>query len=389
MILGLASVLAVVRPDDDIQYLTQVAKDTWASISKLEEPITGLPYDNSAKGEYTSVSNIGFYLASVVSAERFGFIKHEAAVERLKRTISSIEKLQTTFGFQQSWNSITTLAPSKDDPWVSVLDSGNLCAALLVVAQSEPEVAARAEGLFKKHDWSAFFDKSQNALIGGYNVAKKEFNSKWHLDALGTDATLAQFFAVATGAAPPDFGSTLRKDEVEFGGSKVLWPGQEGGGLFMQRLPALFMDLSGTSLGRSGNAYALAQPKYAEKVGAPVWGWSASTDPEGGYLGWAHLKDEVVTPHASGLASSTIRHLAGENLRKLEKLGARSADQGFYDAYNWKTGKVSKTFLMLDQGMMLVGLTSVLPRDPIRRAFNSSPVVKHGRQVTKQPGGWW
>lgn len=355
-------------------YRREVARDTWRCIAELEEPTTGLPYDNSDRGPETSVSNIGFYLVSVLCAREWSFIDRAEESKRIDRTLGSIERLPTWFGFNQSWNNVKTLQPGKGDRWVSVLDSGNLCAALVTLAEARPEFRARAMKLFEGHGWKAFW--REGYLVGGYDVGKKVFNEKWHLDALATDATFAQLFTVGIGLAPKSYAQTLRRDVVQFGGQSVMWPGQEGGGLFMQAMPRLFLGFTGSELSESARRYMLAQPEHAKQIGASVWGWSACDDPQGGYLGWAHLKDSVVTPHASGLAMRAVPKAATENLRALQKLGARSPHQGFYDAYDWKTGQSSRKFLVLDQSMMLIGLTATLPADPVRAWFTRAKVVR-------------
>lgn len=381
---GLALVSAATAQSEspkDRGYLLGVAKDTWRCIASLEAPNSGLPYDNSQRGDATSVSNIGIYLTSVIAAEKLGFITHHDAVNRLERTLTTLEKLKQWHGFQQTWNSVTTLQPGSNDPWISVLDSGNLCAGLLTVAGAYPEEKSRALRLWVKTDWAYFFDNQKKMLVGGFNTKTNSFNANWHLDTLGTDAFLAQFFAVATGAAPVSFYDQLVRRKISWEGQSFLWPGMEGGGLFMQYISGLWLDLQGTELGNSGEAFARAQVAHSHSLGSPVWGWSASDNPDGGYLGWASLKDEVVTPHACVLPIDSMPKETVTNLKKLEELGARSEDMGFFDAYNWKTHKVARNFLVLDQGMLLISLANHLSHNCIRQAFQSNEVVRRGREL--------
>ncbi len=347
----------------------------------MAHPTTGLPYDNSDKGEFTSVSNIGIYLTSVVAARELKLISRDEALKRLSLTIGSVEKLKNTFGFIQSWNSVSTLQPAMHDPWISLLDTGNFCAGLMTVSEACPELKKRCQKLIEGMEWSRFWDKEQKALIGGYNVVAKEFNKKWHLDALGTDAFLAQFFAVANGAAPPSFWATLRREKETKYGLSYLWPGWQGGGLFMQFASGIWVDIGKSELGQSARNFALAQIRHQEAIGAPVWGWSACDNPEGGYLGWGGLKDSVVTPHACALAVDSFPSQAIKNLRKLEELGARSEKDGFYDSYDWQTKKHSKLFLMWDQGMLFVSLANYLEKGSIRIYFSSSPLVEKGKKL--------
>lgn len=82
----------------DREYLAGLARDTWRCIAKMEAP-SGLPYDNSDRGEYTSVSNIGIYLSCVVGAEKLKLISHAEAIERVQRTLSATKNLRPTSVF--------------------------------------------------------------------------------------------------------------------------------------------------------------------------------------------------------------------------------------------------------------------------------------------------
>lgn len=364
----------------DRAYLIHLAKDTWHSIATLGDSKTGLPYDNSAHGEFTSVSNIGFYLSSIVAAHHMGFISEKEANRKLDKTLTSLEHLKTWFGFQQSWNSVENLQPSKSDTWISVLDSANLAASLITVAGASPNHRERCLQLFHAMDWDHFYDPAQKALIGGYNTETSQLNLKWHLDLLASDAHLAQFFAVAAGHTPESLWDTFNRSTESREGETFFAPGWQGGGLFMQYISSIWLNQKGTIMGNSARSFAAAQIKYAKTIKSPVWGWSASDNPAGGYLGWGALKDEVVTPHASVLPIAYFPEDSLHNLRALEKLGARSKVDGFYDALNWKTRQHSKVFLVLDQGMLFLSLANYLDHDIIHHWFQDSGVVRDGRR---------
>jgi hypothetical protein len=366
---------------DDHAYLLTLAKDTWKCIDQLGNTPTGLPYDNSDHAEFTSVSNIGIYLTSVIAAKRLGFITEAEENERLDRTIASVEKLKTWFGFQQSWNSVKDLQPSKTDVWISVLDSANLAAGLITVAEAKVVTSSRALKLFHAMDWGKFYDVDQHVVVGGFNTQTNDFNKKWHLDLLASDSQLALFFAVATGKAPSAIWAALNRSTENKYGVTFYHPGWEGGGLFMQFISGLWLDENGTVMALSAEGFTLSQMNKADVMASPVWGWSASNDPAGGYLGWGGLKDTVVTPHASVLAIQDFAAIVVRNLHALERLHARSTDLGFYDSVDIKSGQVSKTFLVLDQGMLFLSLANYLDHNVVRTLFQQSPIVKHGRAV--------
>lgn len=379
--IGLAGQSSATLSAEDSAYLRSLAHDTWHCVAAMAEPETGLPYDNASRGEFTSVSNIGIYLSSVCAAKEMGLIDTGEAERRAAKTLESLEKLKTWHGFAQCWNSVTKLQPAKHDPWISLLDTGNYAAGLIVASQTFPSLRKRFHALFEAMDWAWFYDRTQKALIGGYDTSNATFNTKWHLAVLGTDAELAQFFAIARGAAPPSFWDTLDRSTEDRYGQTYLKPGWQGGGLFMQFISGLWLNNRGTFLGRSSRAFAAAQIAHGKAIGSPVWGWSACDNPAGGYLGWGALKDEVVTPHASVLA---IEHFPADvvaNLKALEKLGLRTPNDGFLDSVNVISGEKSKQFLMLDQGMLFLSLANFLHNDWVRMQFQAHPTVQKGRRL--------
>src|SRR5690606_20495226 len=121
--------------------------------------------------EWTSVSNIGVYFTAIAAAQAMGYVGSDEAHARLDRAIGSLENLKTWHGFQQSWNSVKTLAPAEHDPWVSILDSGNLAAGLIVVRQAYPRFRDRCDKLLGAMDWGAFYDSDTGLLCGGFNTA--------------------------------------------------------------------------------------------------------------------------------------------------------------------------------------------------------------------------
>ena len=92
----------------------------------------------------------------------------------------------------------------------------------------------------------------------------------------------------------------------------------------MQFICGIFLDETATKLGYSEANFAFAQMLHARKIGSPVWGWSASQNPDGGCLGMGQIRDGVVTPHACMLASGLYPKEVVNNLKKLEQMGARA-----------------------------------------------------------------
>jgi hypothetical protein len=75
----------------------------------------------------------------------------------------------------------------------------------------------------------------------------------------------------------------------------------------------------------------------------------------------------VVTPHASFLALDFDRSGALANLAKLRRNFGAYGEGGFYDAIDVTTGKVSRYWLALDQGMVMAALANELKNDRLQR----------------------
>src|SRR5919205_2703942 len=124
----------------------------------MTDPQSGLPADSlSADGTtsvQTSTTNIGAYMWSALVAERLGFISHAETVARLSRTIGTLERMERHAPSGQFFNwydhrtgeKLTTWPPTGEPltPILSSVDNGWLATGLRVVANTVPELSARA-----------------------------------------------------------------------------------------------------------------------------------------------------------------------------------------------------------------------------------------------------
>ncbi|MGD0137733.1 MAG: glucoamylase family protein [Tepidisphaeraceae bacterium] len=382
-----AARLGTNRPSDalDTEYLNTLAKDTWHCVAGMAHPGTGIPFDSNEHNPNTSVSNIGIYLTCIVVARDMGIITPVEAERRIEQTLNSVEQLRTWHGFQQCWNDAATLEPASNDHTISVLDTGNFVGGLLTAAQACPKFSDRVHRITDAMRWQDFYDKQTGLVIGGFKTDSLEFVKTWQLNSLGYDSQLAQFLAIASGAAPPTMWDKLDRSTDKRCGAVFMKPAWQGGGLFLQYIGGLWLDNRGTFLARSAKNYAYSQIMYARQIGSPAWGWSSCANPNNhGYMGSGDLKDEVVTPHAVALAIEDFPQEAIKCLRAIETTGIRTPDQGFYDSVNLKTGEKSDTFLILDQGMLLISLGNYLRDDCVRGYFQADPLVKRGRKLIRE-----
>ena len=126
--------------------LRKLAHDTWRYFADFTGAATNwLPPDNVQEtpsqqvAERTSPTNVGLGLLANFAAHDFGFITPEEAVDRTAATLSTLGKLELHEGHLLNWYDTRTLAPLRPR-YVSMVDSGNLLAALWATTQALEEL---------------------------------------------------------------------------------------------------------------------------------------------------------------------------------------------------------------------------------------------------------
>jgi hypothetical protein len=208
------------------------------------------------------------------------------------------------------------------------------------------------------------------------------------------------------------FGVDVFEGAYRYAGTQVVpsW----GGGMFEALMPALFVpeeEWAPESWGENHPLFVRAQIHHGlNEAGYGYWGFSPANVPEGGYReygvdaigmnpdgypsnndntfvdpGYDHpsclepptpppppsaYTNGVVTPHAAFLA---LRFAPGQTLDNLRRLASDFpglyGKWGFRDTVNVDTGRVSDSYLSLDQGMIMAALGNALGDDVLRRAF--------------------
>ncbi len=376
----------VLAPDIDTDYLNSLALDTWRFIADCIYPDTGLPFDNSSKDDYTSVSNVGLYLACIQVAWKLGFITEDDAYQRAERTVKSIKEHSKWHGFPCSWIKVRSI--NATDKKVAVVDSGHLAAGLILTAQVFPKLEKTCQNLLEQMDWDVFYDTKTKWFKGGYDLNKKEYMSFFY-NQLGSDARTASLIAVGSGKVPVDHWKALIRILESRYDLTYLGPGWKTGGLFLQFITGLFFDERWTLMGKSSANAAYAQIWHAHKKNYPLWGWSASLAPDGRYLGMNMLTDDVVTPHACVLALSYYPRQVIHALKTFEEEGARRPMQfkgeemayGFRDAMGMQKKDIPGKYLVLDQSMILISLGNYLKPGCIWDPVQNHPWIKKAYQV--------
>lgn len=375
--------------EEERSYFEVLYRDTWNYLAAFVEKKTGLPYDSSAEQPPTSMTNVGLYLASTAIATRTSLISNEEGLERVQKCLESLEKIETWRGFPRPWVLVRTLKPTHGEEFSYGPHLASLLGGLVVAKTTFPQVAPAIDRMLLKMDFKSFYESRNGWLKGGYNVRTQNFAiyqswGHWYYKYFAAETRLLSFYLVARKVVPKKHWYSLIRPIERKEGESYFVSGLQDGGLAPQYGTGLFLDERETEIGRSQKSMARAQMKYAKRIGAPVWGWSPAESPNGQYLVEGELRDEIVAPYASILASLYFPKQAYQNLRSLEKLGARqsikdsSEGYGFRDSLNWKSGAVARNSLTLSQGMVFLALANLLYDGIVWKSFGEDPVVKQG-----------
>ncbi|NLM38085.1 MAG: glycosyl transferase family 36, partial [Firmicutes bacterium] len=162
------------------------ARDNWLPPDNLQiDPDNGIAHR-------TSPTNIGLYLASLVTARDFGYITTKQMVTRIAQTINTLERLPRWDGHFYNWYDTVTLQPLIP-LYVSTVDSGNLLVYLLIAKAGikewlqQPWTKGLGQGLVdtirweeqKKEttaSWAGYFEPDLEgvpAILTWYRLLKK------------------------------------------------------------------------------------------------------------------------------------------------------------------------------------------------------------------------
>jgi hypothetical protein len=232
------------------QTLMGIAKQSWKFFAADVDPTTHLPLDNvtyaggsktpTSYGRYTSSSNIGVYLWSVVSAQDLGLISKGTATSMARSTLEQVAKLDRSKGFLYQWYDTSTghviLNPGAGDcpttggtldncSFLSNVDNGWYATGLIEVRQAIPGVASLASSLLRDMDFSLFYDNRAQThcnvnpaitgnqptgqMFGGYYVGNPpDVGDSWihyyHNGALYSDPRISAYVGMGLHQMPGD-----------------------------------------------------------------------------------------------------------------------------------------------------------------------------------------
>ena len=294
---------------------------------------SGLPTDlmfaDGTRSVQTSTTNIGAYMWSVVGAERLGLIGHAEAVDRLKRTLGTLETMERHSSGQfynwydhRSGAKLTVWPPSGEphEPRLSSVDNGWLAVGLQVVRNSVPEVADRAAALYESMHWGLYYNEARNQIL--FHIEPGTGRAPCCYDTIVSESRIASYIGIAQGELParhyfgahrsfPEncdwkwvetrpmgytrtyYGRSTYEGAYAYHGTLVTpsW----GGSMFEALMPSLFIpeeDWGPGSWAANHRLTAAAQIHHGMvEAGYGYWGFSPSNKPEGGY--WAYGVDAI------------------------------------------------------------------------------------------------
>lgn len=323
--------------DAEREQLLTLAKDIWQFYEDfVTDEDNWLPPDNvqfdppNGIAHRTSPTNIGLYLACALAARDFGFIDTKGLVERLDRTVSTIERMEKWEGHLYNWYDTTTLKPLPPY-YVSTVDSGNLVVSLIAVREGleqwlaldgegltarelaareqalrvafaeeltpdlrtldeeSPESAAndakdaedaadgwkrkglellrRIDTIVRNTDFRPLYDRHTNLLSLGYHTRTRQRDTILY-DLLASEARQASFVAIAMGQIPASHWNSLGRTMTRVGRRNVLlsWSGT----MFEYLMPWMFMRTYRNTLWeKTYHAVVQRQIEYAKQREIP------------------------------------------------------------------------------------------------------------------------
>ena len=342
----------------------------------------------------TSPTNIGLALASAAALGTAGVIPKTEAVGYIERMLPALEGMEKHLGHLFNWYDTRTLRPLRPR-FVSTVDSGNLCAGLIVACSAlrswgEGALERRLRVLLDGMDFAPLFDKKRELFYICYDAEKERGAGGWY-DLMASEAMLTSYIALARGQVPLRHWKKLSRAQLQKDGYRGLasWTGT----MFEYLMPALFLPLCRSSLLYESARFCVYVQKRRHYPGKP-WGISESAfyslDASLSYRYRAHgcpalaLKrgqeaDMVIAPYASFLALAVEPSAAARNLRRLRDLGA--ADRwGYIEALDFTPGRCEnpngeqvRCWMAHHVGMSILAAVNAVDNGGVRALFMGEP----------------
>jgi hypothetical protein len=215
------------------EQLHTYAEATWQSFVAMVYPDTGLPADSvtadHVPNRYTSPTNIGAYIWSTLAARDLQIIDPSEARSRIGKTLDTLSQIErhTPSGMFYNWYDPATGAKltvwpdngSHVYPFLSSVDNGWLATALIMVANSVPQLRDEAESLVSSMNFKCYLNPGDNLLKGGFwlpsdqpggtvlgdfcDMGTQVAYTGFDFGTLNTEPRISSYIGIAKGQLPP------------------------------------------------------------------------------------------------------------------------------------------------------------------------------------------
>lgn len=374
-------------PDDAL--LEAVQRQTFGFFWEGAHPVSGMARDRTTTtadpdNDLVALGATGFgAMALIVAADR-GWVKREAAVERLVRILACLDRATCYHGFFPHFMNGDTGATirfsRKDDGGdlveTAFLFQGLLCARQYFDRDTPAERQARdvITRLWRETEWNWHTRDGRKVLTWHWSPT-----NGFALDheIRGWNECLIAYVLAASSplyGVPADVyhrgytnGRDFTNGRTYHGTTLPLGP-DHGGPLFFSHYSFCGLDPRGlkdryadywqqnVAHTRVNYDYCVANPQGHEGYGPDCWGLTASDDPDG-YVAHAPDNDNgTISPTA---ALSSLCYAPAESMRAMRHFLRRYGDRvwgrfGFVDAFCESRDWFADTYIGIDQGPIVV-----------------------------------
>lgn len=406
------------RPTPEVETaLLEAAEVTWRF---FEETVTEedhfLPPDNlqlkpwRGLARRTSPTNVGMYLLSCLAMRELGLIGTDEMCSRVTRTMETLERLPLWHGLPYNWYATDTLA-IMDPPFISSVDSGNLCACLIALAQGLrsylPETAdehlslsERVDAFASRMELGRLYDPAAQLFSIGYDTRIAALDAA-HYDLYACEAQLLSFVAVMRRKVPLRHFARLNRTLVRVGRDTpfVSW----GGTAFEYLMPRLLLPTApGTMMAHTLQAVIRTQRRYGVEgmFGISESGWWGF-DPQMNYQYQAFGLPEnalgpctphpVIAPYAAALCLPFAMEEAHDSLMRLRSRGMLGR-LGYFESIDFDPAHlpdgtreaVVQSHMAHHQGMLLCAICNALTGNILVQHFASVPSAAAATLLLKE-----
>ena len=406
LLLAVLALCACTRLSDDA-LLDTVEKATIRYFTDYADPSTGLARerDKDSNGPIVTTGGSGFGIMAVIAGAERGYYPKKEGVARIRKMVTSLEKMERFHGAWAHWYNGETLEPfsfSKYDDGGDLVETAFLVQGLLTARQwledKDFPLAERCHDLWLGVEWN-WYTQGTDSLYWHWS---KNYGWKMKHRITGFDETLITYILAASS---PSFPISRECYEASYKNSPYYYNGKNyygielpigmeyGGPLFFCHYSFLGLDPRGLTDGHTNyfernrahtlihRAYAIDNPGHYAGLGPDLWGFTSSDDPYVGYCSHQPgTADENGTVSPTGAVSSIVYtpEESMQVIRKLYGIDGMFGPCGFYDAYNaCRQPAVVDHYLAIDQGpeaVMIENYRSGL----LWKLFMSAPEIQAG-----------